>query len=252
MTRDDELNQGKFRVSENGLEAVPSGGAEKAKSGRGTGDKTKVIILVALVVAGLGVAAFQFLRGGSAKTAEATTAGKKMAAGAVDVDSVLKRLESGAADEKDLAVASVEQLVKEFDERIRERQLPLKSLQSNPFEVLLPEEEKAVAKVDDGAAAREETEKAKAALKAQADAKMAEEARIKKIQDTATKLVLGSVMVGGQRRWASINNRLCGVGDSLDGFRVETIEPNHVVVVCEGERVVLRLPTGSGNNTRGK
>jgi hypothetical protein len=230
---DDEKPLNQYRMSEAGLEPLTSKhdrdlGPRQAKFG--LKDKKKVIVLVCLVVVGGGVVAFQFLRGRSPATVGASiTSSSAVSPGATsvgEIDSVLQRLDTTSADPKqgDVSVVRVEQLVKEFDGYIRQRQVPLSQLHANPFQVTS-------AKVE----AKAEADQKEAAAAA------AEEARRRQILEAGARLTLGSVLVSGEKRFAVVSGKVCSVGDVVCGFQVQQIEPNHVVLACEGETVTLAL-----------
>ena len=234
---DSEKPVNQYRMSEAGLEPLTSKddrdlSPRKAKSG--LKDTKKVIVLVCLVVVGGGVVAFQFLRGRSPVTAGACiTSSSAVSPGATsigEIDSVLQRLDTTSADPKqgDVSVVRVEQLVKEFDGYIRQRQVPLSQLHANPFQV-------ASAKVE----AKAEINRKEAAAAEAAAA--AEEARCRQILEAGARLTLGSVLVSGEKRFAVVSGRVCSVGDVVCGFQIQQIEPNRVVLTCEGETVTLAL-----------
>ena len=238
---DDEKPLNQYRMSEAGLEPLTSNkhdrdlGPRQAKFG--LKDTRKVIVLVCLVVVGGGVVAFQFLRGRSPATAGAcitsTSAVSPGATSVGEIDSVLQRLDTTSADPKqgDVSVVRVEQLVREFDGYIRQRQVPLSQLHANPFQVTS-------AKVE----AKSEINQKEAAAAA------AEEARHRQILVAGARLTLGSVLVSGEKRFAVVSGKVCTVGDVVYGFQVQQIEPNRVVLVCEGETVTLALFDATGSN----
>jgi hypothetical protein len=238
MENEKPLNQ--YRMSETGLEPLTSKhdrdlGSQQAKFG--LKNKRKVIVLVCLVVVGGGVVAFQFLRGRSPATAVASvTSSSAVSPGATsvgEIESVLQRLDTTSADPKqgDVSVVRVEQLIREFDGYIRQRQVPLSQLHANPFQVTS-------AKVE----AKAETNQKEVAAAA------AEEARRRQIVEAGTRLTLGSVLVSGEKRFAVISGKVCTVGDVVCGFQVQQIEPNRVVLACEGETVTLALFDATGPN----
>ena len=237
---DDEKPLNQYRMSEAGLEPLTSEhdrdlGPRQVKFG--LKDTKKVIVLVCLVVAGGGVVAFQFLRGRSPATAVASvTSSSAVSPGATsvgEIDSVLQRLATTSADPKqgDVSVVRVEQLVKEFDGYIRQRQVPLSQLHANPFQVTS-------AKVE----AKAETNQKEVAAAA------TEEARHRQVLEAGARLTLGSVLVSGEKRFAVISGKVCTVGDVVCGFQVRQIEPNRVVLACGGETVTLALFDATGPN----
>ena len=238
MDNEKPLNQ--YRMSETGLEPLTSKhdrdlGPRQAKFG--LKDTKKVIVLVCLVVVGGGVVAFQFLRGRSPATAVAcVTSSSAVSPGATsvgEIDSVLQRLDTTSADPKqgDVSVVRVEQLVREFDGYIRQRQVPLSQLHANPFQVTSAKVE-AKAEIDQKEAA--------------ASAAAAEETRRRQILEAGARLTLGSVLVSGEKRFAVVSGKVCAVGDVVGGFQVQQIEPNRVVLACEGETVTRTLFDATG------
>jgi len=219
------------RVSDNGLETGLPGETSKG----GFGDKKKVLILGALLVAGAGVAAYQFLGGGGPKMAEAVsmeaadpnsdpdTGG--VAVDATAVQSVLERLEAGSetGTQDGLSVDRVEQIVRTFDTYVQARQVPLGDLRVNPF---------AVAQTT-----HEEKEQAKAQRDEQAEV----EVRQRERREAAGRLKVGSVMIVGNQPMAIVSGKLCRVGDTIQGFRVEAIQADRVTVSFDDETVDLRL-----------
>jgi hypothetical protein len=243
MKRDDEA----FRMSDSGLEPM----APERRSGRARGagsglkDKKKVTILVVLAVVGAGIAAYQFLGGSNVKEAGAVTtmSGAAPLAESADVEAVLKGFDgTDTAGANDLTVARVEELVKKFDGYVAERQVPLKDLRANPFAVAAAEK------------AQPQTAEGLAMAQQQASASdPAAEARAKtqRVREAASRLVLGSVLVAGNSRLAMINGNLCRVGDTVEGFQVGAIEPDRVRVSAEGETVDVRLPIGMKGSSKG-
>jgi len=239
MDEEKPLNQ--YRMSEAGLEPLTSKhdkelGPRQAKFG--LKDTKKVIVLVCLVVVGGGVVAFQFLRGRSPVTAVASVTSSSAvnpgATSAGDIDAVLQRLDTTSADPKqgDVSVVRVEQLVREFDGYIRQRQVPLSQLHAKPFQVTSAKVE-AKAEIDQKEAA--------------ASAAAAEEARRRQVLEAGARLTLGSVLVSGEKRFAVISGKVCAVGDVVSGFQVQQIEPNRVVLACEGETVTRTLFDATGS-----
>jgi hypothetical protein len=84
-------------------------------------------------------------------------------------------------------------------------------------------------------------EEPQAVQKDRQDTSVADETRLRRIRDAASRLVLGSVMLAKSRGLAVISGKVCRVGDAVDGFRVEAIEARGVRLSCEGETVDLRL-----------
>ena len=224
-----------FRISDSGIEPMGANSRAKLRS-TGFGDKKKVVFLVALLVVGGGVAAYQFLKGGSPQVVVATPV-EPPGAGAMDpmagvgteAAAATLALATSADSDDGLSVARVEQLVKEFEGYVTARQTPVKNLQANPFTVCPVK----VKKVEGRPQAQSLT---------QPDAAHEEvSARRQKIREAAGGLVLGSVMVAADRRMAVINGKVCIVGSRVKGFVVEAIEPDLVLISADGETVDLRL-----------
>jgi len=216
-------------LSDKGLEAVSPN--EKGKVTGGFGDTKKVLVLAGLGVVAVGLVAYQFVGGGGPAPAEAKTtkpAEPSSAAAATEItESVLNPGESLAAESKDdgLSVERVEDLVREFDTYVQQRQVPLSGLRVNPF---------VVAQVALAKAAEEDAQ-------GQSDAEAEAEARRRRVLEAAANLKLGSVLIAGNERTAVIQGRLYHVGDVVEGMRVASIAPSHVMLTYEGETVTLRL-----------
>ena len=220
----------RFRVGDNGIEAVPERGAAGKAGFR---DKKKVVILLVLFLVGGSVVAYQFLGGRAPKQAAAVSVSPLTPSGgqvdATKVESVLKRLEAGAQNEGEetLSVARVEAIVSTFDTYVQTRQVPLQKLRVNPFAVV-PEEPAPGVKEQAQA-------KAQAAEEAQADA------RRNQVLEAARALKVGSILIVGDGRKAIVSGKLCRVGDTVGGLRVDAIDPECVTLSFEGETVELRL-----------
>ncbi|MEA3367681.1 MAG: hypothetical protein U9R68_06160 [Planctomycetota bacterium] len=215
------------RLSKKGLEA----GGQKGKVQGGFGDTKKVLMLVGLVVVAGGVVAYQFVGGSGPAPAKANTAlPAKPAPPAVSPAPVSAALEHAdaptAQPRKDgLSVDRVEGLVRTFDTYVQERQIPLKHLRVNPFQVVR------TAKVE---ADQDQAQK-------QADAEAEAEARRRQILQAASELKLGAVLIAGTTRTAVIEGRLYRLGDVVEGMRVAAIQPDHVTLAYEDQTVDLRL-----------
>ena len=215
-----------IRVGKKGIETVPQEGSAVKT---GFGDRKKVLILAVLLTVGAGVAAYQFLGGSGPKEAAAVSAAVPApggrAAGATNVDSVLEHLDARPQNEaeQDLSVDRVEEIVNTFDTYVQTRQVPLEGLRVNPF---------AVVRIEAQRDAQEQ---------AQADEEAEAEARRRRVVDAARALKVGSILIVGDERKAIVGGRLCQVGDTLEGFRVEAIDTDCVRLSVEGETVKLRL-----------
>jgi len=234
-----------FRMSDD-IAEPPSPGEEmdgaEIHRGSGFGDKKKVAVLGILLVAGIGLGAYQFLHGSSPKTASAMTAAITANGAAAhtteDIEGILTQMEATASSDDGFSVAKIEQFVKEFDGYVARRQVPLASLAPRAFQVVQPP-----------------AEKEKPALGAAAPRTVVDQAALRRqrIREAASRLVLGCVVLAGERRSAMINGKLYAVGDAVEGFEVKAIERDRVRLDCEGETADLGLGTSSpkGGATRG-
>lgn len=216
------------RLGKEGIETVPKGGSA-AKAG--FGDKKKVLALAVLLTVGAGVTAYQFLGGSGPQEAAAVSvsapAPGSRAAGATDVERVLERLDAGPQNEagQDLSIDQVEEIVNTFDTYVQTRQVPLEGLRVNPFAVVRSKSQ------------QDEQEQEQA----QADEEAEAEARRSRIVAAARALKVGSILIVGDERKAIVGGKLCQVGDTIEGFRVEAIGTDCVRLSVEGETVELRL-----------
>jgi len=210
-----------------------------AKPGRPGVSKetTKLVILLALVAVGGLVVAYQFLWANGPKTADAVSTATPAQAASASADAQngsgaatprAEAADAGAdsgAPESELSVDNVEDLARRLDTYVQERQLALKDLHSNPFEVLV------------SAAATKEA--GTAGTKAGAKVEAGTTAPLRPA--FAGRLTLGSVMITGARRLAIINGKLYHVGDVVEGCTVEAIEPGIVRLSYDGEEVELSI-----------
>ncbi len=203
-----------------------------AVKGGGFQDKKKVLILGVLLLVGVAVVGYQFLGGqGPKKAAAVTMAPSSTTPASVmhsEVESVLARLEGQSAgpEAQDLSVLRVEQLVKQFDGYIRERQLPLAALATNPFKL----------KLSPTVVVREQQ------IKEDQEAAAASEAlRTQQLRDAASQLTLGSVLVGPSKRMAVINGEVYELGERVAGFTVTDIQPEQVQLEANGIEVDLEI-----------
>jgi hypothetical protein len=191
-------------------------------------------------VVALAVVAYQFVGGSGPAPAKAGPAKAPTPAAApaaapsdpatapANVTAVLDDLGKRAArgDEDGLSVERVENMVRQFDTYVEERQIPLTSLQVNPFQVVRA----AQVGVQENRQAQE-----------QANAEAEAEARRQRILQAAADLNLSTVLIAGTTRTAVIEGRLYHVGDVVEGMRVAAIERDNVTLAYEDQTVDLRL-----------
>jgi len=212
-----------------------------AEGGTKGSSKAKTVILAVLAVVAVAVVAWQFLRAkGPQEAAAATPAGDAAAAdpsGSSDIDAVLRRLGAPSDGEAEgFTVTRVEQLVNEFDTYVRHRQVASKDLHSNPFEVILEAPPAPVAPP-----ATAPTAEVKSAKALQDDKAAAEKARLAQVREAGGRLKLGSILVSAQSRMAVINETVCVTGDVVEGFRVESIDADRVVLSSGTVKVELKM-----------
>jgi hypothetical protein len=113
-----------------------------------------------------------------------------------------------------------EKVVQQFLTSPGKKQIPVEDLQTNPFRVAAVEAKEA--KVDENASKRQHEEQRLAVLK------------------SAQALNLQFVM-SGKRKSCMINNTVYREGQNVDGFKVETISADAVVVRKDDARFELRM-----------
>jgi len=194
-----------------------------------------VIVLCALFLVGIGVVAYQFLRTSGPRQAAASPASSNAASpagnhpgGASEIDAAIQELDGSAGGEQQDAftVVRVEHLVKEFDTYVQSRQVPLAGLRVNPFQVTKAEPS-LESTTQKGAPKVPEVNE--------------EEARKEKLRAAAAGLKVGSILVSGQSRLVVLNGNVYRVGDKVEGFSVDAIEANRVVLSAEEMSFELRL-----------
>jgi hypothetical protein len=223
-----------IRFTGNGFQTEGLDGGDVPAHKLGIGDKKKVTLLALLVLAGAGVAAYQFL-GGSGSTptpAAAATPTDSTATGPLPaIPTADGKTGAGGTSVDELSVARVEQLVKEFDGYVRAHQVGLNKLHSNPFRSKIQSKPKDP--VEGQNAGPAETVKTKP-------------------REAPPKMTLGSIMVAGGKSMAMINGKLCAVGGTIAGCRVESIETERVVLSRGGDTYELQIkPRSAPTEERG-
>ena len=145
------------------------------------------------------------------------------------VDSALMRLREAPEDGGGYSGRITQDLLEGFSDRIIACQVPLKSLEKNPFAFVAPEgQTKAVVKT-----APKRTKKPE---------KTPEQISREQAMARLEKLHLQSVMMGRDGGGvAVISNNLLSVGQRIDGFTVERIDSNSVVLSWRSEKFTLRM-----------
>jgi hypothetical protein len=176
------------------------------------------LVLFALVLAGAGATYLMFLRTGP-KPADAAIAAETAQASTTittflnEGNSNIKLMES--------MLKNTEKVVQQFLSYPSMTQVPLSALKTNPFRFA---EAKAPGESESESASKKRREEERlAALKA--------------VQG----LQLQSVMHGDSRKACMINNTLVQEGQSIDGFTIEKINPNGIVVKNGAYRFELKM-----------
>jgi hypothetical protein len=176
-----------------------------------------LIFLAVLVVIGVGGTYFMYQRQGPstaiAATPEAQQAEKTINTFLTSGPDGIKMMQTMLKD--------TEKVVKQFLEYPSLTQVPLSSLQTNPFK---SGAEKPADKVDDSeeALARKREEERLAATKA------------------SEALKLQSIIYSGSRKACMINNTLYKEGEQIEQFTIEKIEPGRVIVKTGAYRFELK------------
>ena len=113
-----------------------------------------------------------------------------------------------------------DKVVQRFRAYPEKTQVPLVGLKGNPFRIKPPGDDEP-AKTFDPKAGREETERAERKAAA---------------TDAAKKLRLQSIFSSGSTKACLMNGKLYRLGQEVDGFKIEEIDPKHVIVsMFDGE-----------------
>jgi hypothetical protein len=184
--------------------------------------KGTVAMFVLLAVAGAGTY-FMYARSGP-QTASAA------------VDPKAQQVISKYMTDRDKNLAGMKKMLRDTETVVKQflkypsvSQVPLSDLTGNPFRVVAAAPEKGAGDPGQAAALSEEQERKR---------REEERAAVTKAVET---LQLMSVMHGGARRSCMINNTLYTEGQQVDGFTVEKINPNAVVVRSGAYRFELRM-----------
>ena len=175
---------------------------EEKKPGAGKG----VLVLLGLVLVGGG--GYFYMKQGPAAADAATAQGP---------DTVTRFLSDGDAHVKMMKqmLNNSEKVVQRFRQYPTDTQIPLTSLRSNPFRLLPPKGDEPVVRHADPEGDREAVR--------QKERKAA-------ATDAAQKLRLQSIFSSGTTKACLINGKLYRLGQQVDGFTIEEIEPTHVIV----------------------
>ncbi len=232
-------------MSENIYDKVGSGGADLADdadfesaSGVGSDDagqqqsrspyktqmmRSNILLVVLFVGAAAGVYGLSLRKGPAGASAEQQVVESQ-------VDSAILRIANeGSAQTKMPSSGQVtSQILKNFSDRITERQIPLRDLKKNPF-VFVP-------------TASATSIVAGKPSKSKPDEKSPEEKSHEEAMAILETLHLQSVMMGRNGGTALISDNLLTVGQEIGGFKIKSISPRLVVLVRTGKEFILEMP----------
>jgi hypothetical protein len=176
------------------------------------------LLLFGLILVGAGVVYFMYLRGGPDAATAAANAEAEQAK-----QTISQFLDGG---EKNMIamqqmLKDTEKVVGQFRQYPSMKQVPLESLQNNPFQFKAPKE------TDPNAAAV-------AARKKQEEER---KAILKKVEE----LSLQTVIASGTRKACMINGTLFQEGQVVEGFTIDKIEAGGVIVKNGAYRFVLKM-----------
>lgn len=179
------------------------------------------LFLAALFLAGIGTTYLMYLKAGP-KAAVASTAESKAASA-----TIAEFLTEG---KKDLAnmqtmLADTEKVVQKFLQYPSHTQVPLTDLQTNPFLFEKQSAATGTAKTEDTVS---EQQRKREALRAT-------------VRGEAAKLKLKSIIVGPTENIAVISGKSVKLADDVEGFTVESIASDSVVVSRDGFRFKLSM-----------
>jgi hypothetical protein len=210
-------------VESQGQEASASTGAEDLSAALTEGDtsfvsseKRQPISTGTLVVGGLIAAAaamtyFMHLRSGPSKA----VANPATANADATITQFLSNDTQNAEKMRQL-LKDTEKAVQQFQQQPAKTQVPLEELKTNPFRTEL------------GTAKNEEAEKA------------AEQKRKDELRTAAASLKVQTIM-SGKRKAAMINGSLKAEGEEVNGFEIEKINTDSVIVRKDGSRFALKM-----------
>jgi hypothetical protein len=182
------------------------------------------IILACLLLVGVGVVYALSQRKGPA------TASAEQQAAESQVDSALLRL-SGQGALASGTAKPTQKLLAEFFQQVSDRQVPLDRLGKNPFLFVRPGQSLLTA-TQPQAGGTVEAEPAAAPVKQD----------IEQVKAALKRLRLQSVMMGGNSGGtALISNNLLTVGQRIDCFVVQAIQPGQVVLGWEDREFTLKM-----------
>jgi hypothetical protein len=207
-----------------GQEGVTTDGANDLSAALGEGEMsfvstekkqqvgTGTIVVGGLIVAAAALTYFMHLRSGPSKASAspATT----------NADATITQFlseDTKNAERMRQLLKDTEKAVQQFQQQPAKTQVPIDQLKTNPFRT--------------EAAANKSEEAEKAAEKKRKEELLAEVGTLK----------VQTIMSGGKRKAAMINGVLRTEGESLQGFEIEKIGPDSVIVKRGGSRFALKM-----------
>ena len=189
----------------------------------------KLCMLGGLGVLGVVVLAWTFLGGKTPATAQA---GMAVAGGpVVDLEGALREMQSPAKATGNKSFVTVDEALEVFLTGWKAQLIPVDQVRLNAFDLRSTVLAQAVS------AQTKAAEAAAAAKQAAVSGPAKDDPLITQLR----KMRLETVMVSSRNSAAIINGRVVGVGESVDGFVIAQIEPNRVVMQCDGRAFALTL-----------
>ena len=191
--------------------ALTEGEASFVSSEKRQPISTGTLVVGGLIAAAAALTYFMHLRSGPAKAA----ANPSTANADATITQFLSN-DSQNAEKMRQLLKDTEKAVQQFQQQPAKTQVPLEELKTNPFRTEL------------GAAKNEEAEKA------------AEQKRKDELRTAAASLKVQTIM-SGKRKAAMINGSLKAEGEEINGFEVEKINADSVIVRKDGSRFALKM-----------
>jgi hypothetical protein len=173
---------------------------------------TGTLVVGGLIAAAAAMTYFMHLRTGPAKA----SANPATASADATITQFLSN-DSQNAEKMRQLLKDTEKAVQQFQQQPTKTQVPLEELKTNPF------------RTEFGAAKNEEAEKA------------AEQKRKDELRTAAASLKVQTIMSGGKRKAAMINGTLKAEGEEVNGFEIEKISSDSVIVRKDGSRFALKM-----------
>jgi hypothetical protein len=181
------------------------------------------IMLVMILAIGAGGTWFMYQRTGGPSAAKAAAADPAAAAAEAAVTDFMKGGRNNITLLRKLLDGTAK-IIDQFRDYTNVMQVPLSDLKSNPFHFALA---KAAAEQDPEEIAKKKREEQRAA-----------------VLKAAQGLQLQSVVIRGNRKACMVSNSMYQEGEAVNGFLVEKISPNSVVVSRDGFRFELKMANG--------